>query len=82
MSDDNYMSADNANSADAFIEGLRIFAKYWDNGTSQKYFMGGEHDVIYIYDSADIDEDSEDGRHLSALGFHYDQCFDGWAWFT
>lgn len=81
MNDDNYMSAETAKGAAGFIEALHIFAKYWKDGINNSYFMGAEHDILYIYDS-DIPEDSDDGRRLEALGFHRDDDLEGWAYFT
>ena len=80
MSDDNYMSAPNAKSVEAVIEALQIFAKHYENGLGQKYFMGAEHDELFIYDSDGIAEDSGDGKRLDALGFHYNG--EGWSYFT
>lgn len=81
MSDDNYMKDPRAKSAEGFIAALQIFAKYWPKGMSNSFFMGAEHDILYIYDS-DIPEDSDDGRELNGLGFHRDDDIDGWAYFT
>jgi hypothetical protein len=80
MSDDNYMSAPNAKSVGAFIEALGIFAKHYDGGMDKSFFMGAEHDELFIYDSDTISEESEDGQRLNALGFHYNG--EGWSFFT
>lgn len=80
MSDDRYMTAPNAKSVEAFIEALGIFAKYYEDGTAKSYFMGAEHDELFIYDSDGISEDSEDGQRLSELGFHHNG--EGWSFFT
>lgn len=80
MSDDNYMSAPNSKSVASVIEALQIFSKYYAKGLDQRFFIGAEHDELFIYDSYAIPEDSEDGKRLNALGFHWNG--EGWSYFT
>lgn len=77
---DNFMSDTNSKSVKGFIEALGIFAKRYEKGLDQRFFMGAEHDELFIYDSDDIAEDSEDGKRLEALGFHFNG--EGWSYFT
>lgn len=70
-------------SARAWIEAFGIFAKHWKNGLDEKFFMGGEHDEIFIYvDLESIPPESEDGRRLIALGFLPDLDSENWMHFT
>lgn len=63
-----------------FIKGLEILSKYFDDGLEETYFLGAEHDVIYIYvDLEDLPEDSDDGKLLIEYGFH---TGEGWEYFT
>lgn len=78
--DEGYMSDQNSKSVKGFIEALGIFAKHYEKGDAKKYFMGAEHDELFIYDTEEITEDSEDGKRLEALGFHYNG--EGWSYFT
>jgi hypothetical protein len=84
MSDSNYNSDPRAKSAEGFIVGLNIFAKYWEKGLATRYFMGGEHDEVTIYNLSleDIPLKSEDGQMLDALGFFADESEDCWKFFT
>ena len=80
MSDDAYMSAPNSKSVGAVIEALGIFAKHYEKGLDKRFFLGAEHDEIFVYESHGILENSDDGKRLSELGFHYNG--DGWSFFT
>ena len=63
-----------------FIEGLKIMAPFYENGLETKFFMEAEHDIIYFHVSVeDIPEDSETGKRLQELGFHFDDGVDAWA---
>ena len=46
--------------------------------------LGGEHDIVHMWicDLDALPEDSDDGRMLTALGFHADEDLDQWQWFT
>ena len=84
MSEDNYMSSPIAKSIIGFITGLKIMAEFAPKGLETTYFMSAEHDIIYFYiDCETIPEDSDAGRELESLGFHYDdEESGGWAYFT
>lgn len=83
MDDDNddYMKDPRAKSVEGFVAGLTILSAHMEWGMQQKFFCGGEHDIIHIYVGDDaLAEDSDDGRALAKLGFHVE---DGaWAYFT
>jgi hypothetical protein len=65
-----YSTDPRAKTPEGFIAGLEILARYMEKGLQTKWFMGGEHDVIYIYVSLDdLTPESEDGQMLQRLGF-------------
>jgi hypothetical protein len=87
--DKRYMKDPNAKNVLGFIQGLNLLAPYMKEGVNTTYFLGAEHDIIYIYTESTYEEDVErgypkedspDGLRLSELGFHYDEY--GWAYFT
>lgn len=81
--DDNFMSSPLANSVTGFITGLNIIAEHLSEGLETKGFLGAEHDVIHFYlDNEALPEDSDAGRELDSLGFHYDEDAESWAFFT
>lgn len=81
MSDKTYMVDPAAKSVSAFIEGVKILSRHMKEGLETRFFMGAEHDVIYVYvDPESLPEDSANGQRLSALGFHVEN--DSWAYFT
>lgn len=83
MSDDNYMKSPISNTIIGFITGLKIIAEHEADGLDTKFFMGAEHDIIYFYiNNEALPTDSEAGRELDSLGFHYDEELDSWAYFT
>lgn len=68
---------------EGFIEALQIIARYNKDGLKKKFLLNAEHDILYT--DTDIEtptEDSEDGKRLDALGWHYDKSVDSWAYFT
>jgi len=66
-----------AKSIAGMIAALEIFAKH--NGAETKYFCDGEHDIIYFCEAPA--PDSDDGRALESLGFHWSDA-DRWAYNT
>jgi hypothetical protein len=65
-----------------FIAALEIFAKHTEKGLEQKYFLGGEHDVIYIYvSSEDCPDNSADGNKLVSLGWRVDTDTGNWMYY-
>ena len=80
---DLYTTAEEAKSVKGFIEGLQILAKYMPKGMDTKFFLGAEHDILYLgISTEDIGPKSEEGKRLSALGFHIDSDLGDWAFFT
>lgn len=66
-----------------FIEGLKIMAPHYPKGMDTDFFMEAQHDVVYFHvTDINIPEDSEDGKRLEELGFHYAEDADCWAKFT
>jgi hypothetical protein len=48
----------------------------------KKYFLGGEHDVIYIYvSSEDCPDNSADGNKLVSLGWRVDTDTGNWMYY-
>ena len=80
-SDRLYMSDPKAKSIGAFIEALTILARYVEGGVEKKHFSGAEHDVFYAGGDGPV-EDSEDGRRLLSLGWHYEDETESWAYYT
>ena len=81
--DKQYMKSADAKSVVGFIKGLNLLAKHMEDGVDTKFFLGAEHDVIYVYtEEGEPKKDSLDGIGLSELGFHYDEDVEGWAYFT
>lgn len=61
-----------------FSDALVIFSKYCKDSMNEKYKMGADHDIIYIYVSQEeLQPDSEDGKKLEELGW---QPHDGGNW--
>lgn len=61
-----------------FSDALVIFSKYCKEGMNQKYQMGADHDIIYVYVSQDkLSSESDDGKKLDKLGWH---PHDGGNW--
>ena len=83
-SDRRYNQDPNAKSVLGFIQGLSLFLQqFMKHGADTKYFLGAEHDVIYIYtEGGKPDEECAEGLRLSELGFHYDEDVEGWAYYT
>lgn len=89
-SDDLYMKDPKAKSVAGFIEALGILAKYMKAGVDTAHFSAAEHDVFYVSTDyakdgdyeAEPAENSEDGRRLVMLGWHFDGETDGWAYST
>jgi hypothetical protein len=80
---DNHNSDPRAKSIEGLIAALQIIARHDPKGQGKKYFCGAEHDVIHFYlDGEALPPDSEDGRALEALGFHFDANVGNWAYFT
>jgi hypothetical protein len=67
-----YMTHPKAKTVEGFVIGLHILCKYMDDRLNQKFFLGAEHDIIYIY-AEKPEEGSHDGLRLSELGFHYEE---------
>ena len=67
---DIYMKDPRAKTIEGFHVALDIFAKYTANGQKESYFLGAEHDILYCWIS--VPKDSEDGRMLQMLGWHYE----------
>ena|ERR1700688_3260848 len=88
--DKRYMKDPLAKSVFGFIKGLYLLAPYMKEAENTKFFLGAEHDVIYIYteslngpledEKGSPKEDSPDGLALSELGFHYGDY--GWEYYT
>ncbi len=82
-SDKRYNKDPRAKSVLGFIDGLNILAPHMELGVDSKYFLGSEHDNIYIYTEEGAPaEESAEGLRLSELGFHYDEDVEGWAYYT
>lgn len=63
-----------------FIEGLKIMAPFYKNGMDTEYFMEAEHDIVYFHVTAEqIPEESDSGKRLQELEFHYDDGVGVWA---
>lgn len=77
---DQYMKAPEANSLRGLIEALGILAASLPNGLDEKYTLDAEHDVFWC--SGDVDRKSDAGRRLIALGWHWDDDVERWAYFT
>lgn len=78
-----FMSDPRSKSVEGMIAGLQILAKYMPNKEQQKFFFQAEHDEVFFnVEVTSLEEDTEDGRALVALGFHVSGDVDQWAWFT
>ena len=66
----------------AFIEGLSILTKYMKDGDNQSYFLGAEHDQIWIYTEESPGQLTADGQRLDQLGFFYDDDIECWSYYT
>jgi hypothetical protein len=73
----------NDKSVSGFIEALSILSQYMKEGPKTSYFLGAEHDILYVYTEAGLPLPSTDeGRRLQDLGFHVDNDVEGWAYYT
>lgn len=78
-----YMKDPRAKSLEGLILALNIFANYCEKGLAHTYGLQAEHDVLYgPADNAAIPEDSQEGRLLIMLGWHYEDDVESWAYFT
>lgn len=74
---------DIANSPEGWVETFETMAKYMSKGMQTKFFLEAEHDIIYSHiDDEAVPVDSEDGKKLSELGWHFDGDAGCWAYFT
>ena len=66
----------------AFVRALQILAKYEDEGMDSAYFLEADHDIIYshLHDTCNVSK--EDAKELIALGWHFDDSVDVWAYNT
>ena len=64
----------------ALVSALGIFAKYAKDGLSEEYVLGAEHDIIYCY--VEVPMETDDGRLLCSLGWHFDKSAESWAYWT
>lgn len=72
-----------ANTAEGWIEVIKIFAKHEGNGMSSKLWFEADHDIIYSpVDAGEVSADSEDGLILEALGWFLNEEVDCWSMFT
>ncbi len=77
MADLNYH---NYKSIAGFIEALQIFACYFENGLDHTYFISAEHDTLFGPNMPIAD--SPQGKRLQELGWHRDDDYVCWAYFT
>ena len=62
---------------------MQIMSSHMKDGLNTGFAFGAEHDIIYVFvDAEALPEDSDDGRLLDGLGFHYSTESDTWAYFT
>ncbi len=65
-----------------FCKGLQILSQAFPKGMQETYFLGAEHDIIYVYTG---DEDYEftekEVQLLEEYGFHENDV-GGWSYFT
>jgi hypothetical protein len=80
VSDKTYGRAPEAKTIRGFIEALQILATAIPDGLDAKYTMDSEHDVLWS--DGNIALDSEAGKRLMLLGWHFDEEVDRWAYFT
>lgn len=68
---------------EGLIEALQIIAKYNGGGLKAQFILMAEHDIIWMdSDLGPPAEDSDDGKRLIELGWHYDRSAEVWAYFT
>lgn len=68
---------------EGLIEAFQIIAKYNSDGLKEKFVLMAEHDIVWVdSDLGPPAEDSEDGKRLIELGWHYDESAEAWAYFT
>jgi hypothetical protein len=81
--DEIYMKDPDAKTMRGFIRALSIFSEHLEHGASAKYFMGAEHDILYVYVSVQqIPPSSANGKELLSLGWHPEDDSEDWAYFT
>ena len=68
---------------DQMRKSLDIFAKYDKRGENAWWCAGADHDIVWSsYGETHIEENSEDGKRLTNLGWHLSSEFDCWSMFT
>lgn len=78
-----YMTHPDSKSVKGFIRALEIFSPHFDKGLQETYFMGGEHDILFMYVDLDqIPPDTVHGKELISLGWHTEKDTNGWAYHT
>jgi len=66
-----------------FITAMEIMAPHYAKGLDTDYWCEAQHDIIYSHVTDEmIALDSEDGKRLEELGWHFDSDVDVWACFT
>lgn len=80
LAEDGYMSAPEAKTFRALIEGLQMLAEHTKDRLDGAYPISAEHDVMWC--DGDIDPRSPQADRLRALGWHWDNDVERWAWFA
>ncbi len=75
---DIYMTDPHAKTVFGIIQALKII---YAGKLDTKWPIQAEHDVLYV-GGDHISQSSDDGKKLHALGFHWDESADCWAYFT
>lgn len=78
-----YMTNPQAKTLNGLVQSFMLFGLHTEKGMDQSYPIDAEHDILYgPCDSDEIPEESEDGKKLLALGWHYDDDAGRWAYYT
>jgi hypothetical protein len=65
-----------------FCKGLQILSKTFPKGTQETYFLGAEHDIIYIYlGDEEYEFTDKEIQRLDEYGFHENDA-GGWSYVT
>lgn len=65
-----------------FCKGLQILSQTFPKGMQESYFLGAEHDIIYIYlGDVEYEFTNDEIQRLEKYGFHENDV-GGWSYFT
>lgn len=71
-----------SNTVENFCKGLQILSQTFPEGMKESYFLGAEHDFIYVYmGNKEYEFTDEEKQRLDEYGFH-ETDVGSWGYFT